>query len=227
MAREHSVCVVHGAGPQISAEMERLGLDVTFVGGRRVTTEAGLAVVRDSFAAVNREICAALGLACGPALRRRDRPAGDTCARARARRRGAPVAAAAVAAALEAGSDPGRRAAGGGSVERQCGRGCGRARDRARRRADPLPDGRSWPAARRRRRRDGPRRRGRADARRGRASQAGSFRSSGLRSTPRGAESTPRSARRRYWHERHARLHTAAARYARYDVTFASGQGTG
>ena len=61
MAREHSVCVVHGAGPQISAEMERRGLDVTFVGGRRVTTKAGLAVVRDSFAAVNSEICAALG----------------------------------------------------------------------------------------------------------------------------------------------------------------------
>ena len=32
--------VVHGAGPQISAEMERRGLDVTFVGGRRVTTAA-------------------------------------------------------------------------------------------------------------------------------------------------------------------------------------------
>ncbi|HUQ21972.1 MAG TPA: acetylglutamate kinase [Gaiellaceae bacterium] len=61
MAREHSVCVVHGAGPQISAEMERLGLDVKFVGGRRVTTAAGLAVVRASFASVNREICAALG----------------------------------------------------------------------------------------------------------------------------------------------------------------------
>ena len=32
-----SVCVVHGAGPQISAEMERRGLPVSFVGGRRVT----------------------------------------------------------------------------------------------------------------------------------------------------------------------------------------------
>ncbi len=61
MARQHKVCVVHGAGPQISAEMERLGLDVTFVGGRRVTTSAGLEVVRASFAAVNAEICAALG----------------------------------------------------------------------------------------------------------------------------------------------------------------------
>ena len=61
MAREHAVCVVHGAGPQISAEMQRLGLDVSFVGGRRVTTAAGLAVVRASFAAVNAQICAALG----------------------------------------------------------------------------------------------------------------------------------------------------------------------
>ena len=58
---QHEVCVVHGAGPQISAEMERLGLDVTFVGGRRVTSAAGLEVVRASFAAVNSEICAALG----------------------------------------------------------------------------------------------------------------------------------------------------------------------
>lgn len=61
MACEHAVCVVHGAGPQISTEMKRLGLDVTFVDGRRVTTDAGLAVVRASYAAVNAEICAALG----------------------------------------------------------------------------------------------------------------------------------------------------------------------
>lgn len=61
MSREHAVCVVHGAGPQISAEMERLGLDVSFVGGRRVTTAAGLEVVRASLAAVNAGICGALG----------------------------------------------------------------------------------------------------------------------------------------------------------------------
>lgn len=57
----HDVCVVHGAGPQISEEMERFGIPVEFVGGRRVTTEAGLAVVRSSFAAVNRALCTALG----------------------------------------------------------------------------------------------------------------------------------------------------------------------
>ena len=41
-AFDEPVCVVHGAGPQISEEMERRGLDVVFVGGRRVTTAAGL-----------------------------------------------------------------------------------------------------------------------------------------------------------------------------------------
>jgi acetylglutamate kinase len=57
----HDVCVVHGAGPQISEEMARFGIPVEFVGGRRVTTNAGLAVVRSSFAAVNRALCSALG----------------------------------------------------------------------------------------------------------------------------------------------------------------------
>jgi acetylglutamate kinase len=57
----HGVCVVHGAGPQISEEMERFGIPVEFVGGRRVTTAAGLTVVRSSFAAVNRALCAELG----------------------------------------------------------------------------------------------------------------------------------------------------------------------
>jgi acetylglutamate kinase len=55
------VCVVHGAGPQITAAMERLGLRVRFVGGRRVTSAAGLAVVRAALAAVNREVCGAIG----------------------------------------------------------------------------------------------------------------------------------------------------------------------
>jgi acetylglutamate kinase len=55
------VCVVHGAGPQISAEMERRGLTVEFVGGRRVTTPESLEVVRESFAAVNGALCASIG----------------------------------------------------------------------------------------------------------------------------------------------------------------------
>jgi acetylglutamate kinase len=56
-----SVCVVHGAGPQISQEMERRGLDVQFVAGRRVTTPEGLEVVRESLATVNAAVCAAIG----------------------------------------------------------------------------------------------------------------------------------------------------------------------
>ncbi|MCW2975734.1 MAG: Acetylglutamate kinase [Actinomycetia bacterium] len=60
-ATGYQVCVVHGAGPQISEEMARRGLDVEFVGGRRVTTAEGLEVVRDSLAAVNAAVCAAIG----------------------------------------------------------------------------------------------------------------------------------------------------------------------
>ena len=53
LAGDDAVCVVHGAGPQISAEMERAGIPVEFVGGRRVTTPAGMEVVRASLRAVN------------------------------------------------------------------------------------------------------------------------------------------------------------------------------
>jgi acetylglutamate kinase len=65
-ALEGPVCVVHGAGPQISAEMERRGLAVRFVGGRRVTTPAGLCVVRESLAAANAAVCAAIGERAAP-----------------------------------------------------------------------------------------------------------------------------------------------------------------
>jgi acetylglutamate kinase len=52
--------VVHGAGPQISAEMERRGLPVRFVRGRRVTDAAALEVVVESLTAVNEALCAAI-----------------------------------------------------------------------------------------------------------------------------------------------------------------------
>lgn len=55
------VVVVHGAGPQITAEMERRGIAPTFVDGRRVTTPEVLAVVRESLLAVNAQVCEALG----------------------------------------------------------------------------------------------------------------------------------------------------------------------
>jgi acetylglutamate kinase len=61
LAGANDVCVVHGAGPQISADMERAGIPVEFVGGRRVTTREALEVVRRSFAHVNGALCAAIG----------------------------------------------------------------------------------------------------------------------------------------------------------------------
>ena len=60
------VVVVHGAGPQISAELERRGLPVEFVDGRRVTDAAALAVVRESLVAVGVEVSAAIGPAAIP-----------------------------------------------------------------------------------------------------------------------------------------------------------------
>jgi acetylglutamate kinase len=55
------VVVVHGAGPQISAELEARGLPVTFVRGRRYTDPATLTVVRESLVAVGAQLSAALG----------------------------------------------------------------------------------------------------------------------------------------------------------------------
>ena len=60
-ALDDELVVVHGAGPQITAEMERHGLPVEFSGGRRVTSAAAIWIVRDSLARVNAELCAALG----------------------------------------------------------------------------------------------------------------------------------------------------------------------
>ena len=62
----HEVVVVHGAGPQISAELRRRGIPVEFVDGRRVTSPAALAVVRESLVAVGAEASAALGPAALP-----------------------------------------------------------------------------------------------------------------------------------------------------------------
>ena len=60
-AGQDEVCVVHGAGPQISEDMKRFGLEVEFVGGRRVTSPAALMLVRRSLDGVNRALCAAIG----------------------------------------------------------------------------------------------------------------------------------------------------------------------
>jgi acetylglutamate kinase len=61
VAEGHEVCVVHGAGPQITAELVRRGIEVEFVAGRRVTTAAVLDVVRESLAEVNAALVHALG----------------------------------------------------------------------------------------------------------------------------------------------------------------------
>jgi acetylglutamate kinase len=55
------VVVVHGAGPQISAELERRGRPVTFVGGRRFTDGPTLEVVRTLLVEVGAEVAAMLG----------------------------------------------------------------------------------------------------------------------------------------------------------------------
>lgn len=60
-AEGNAICVVHGAGPQITAELVRRGLAVEFVDGRRVTTGEGLNIVRSELAAVNEALCRAIG----------------------------------------------------------------------------------------------------------------------------------------------------------------------
>jgi acetylglutamate kinase len=59
--QRHAVCIVHGAGPQISLEMARRGIEVSFVHGRRVTTPEALEVVREALAQVNNELVRAVG----------------------------------------------------------------------------------------------------------------------------------------------------------------------
>jgi len=55
------VVVVHGGGKQITEAMAEAGLEVSWVGGRRVTDDAAIAVVREALLRVNRELCAAIG----------------------------------------------------------------------------------------------------------------------------------------------------------------------
>ena len=57
----NEVVVVHGAGPQITADLLERGISTRFVDGRRLTDPATLAVVRASLVAVGAELTAALG----------------------------------------------------------------------------------------------------------------------------------------------------------------------
>lgn len=61
LAEQNEVCVVHGAGPQISLEMERAGIVPEFAGGRRVTTPEVFEIVRASLERVNTALCEAIG----------------------------------------------------------------------------------------------------------------------------------------------------------------------
>ena len=61
LTEQGEVVVVHGAGPQISAELALRGLAVSFVRGRRVTDATALEVVREALLGVNAALCAAIG----------------------------------------------------------------------------------------------------------------------------------------------------------------------
>jgi acetylglutamate kinase len=56
-----SVCVVHGAGARISAALREAGIESTFVGGRRVTTEQALPILREAFRQENDALCSEIG----------------------------------------------------------------------------------------------------------------------------------------------------------------------
>jgi acetylglutamate kinase len=55
------VVVVHGAGPQITADLAAKGITSRFVDGRRFTDATSLAVVRASLVAVGAELAVAVG----------------------------------------------------------------------------------------------------------------------------------------------------------------------
>ncbi|HEU4563538.1 MAG TPA: acetylglutamate kinase [Gemmatimonadaceae bacterium] len=56
-----ALCVVHGGGDEISALQRRLGMDVSFRGGRRVTTPEDIEVVRMALSGIaNKRLVSAL-----------------------------------------------------------------------------------------------------------------------------------------------------------------------
>ena len=165
------------------------GSHPTFVDGRRVTTPEVLEVVRASLAAVNAEVCAAIGPTRSPlfgdaiGLRATQVEAlglvGDPM----------PSAPAAVVEALAAGRDPrGRaaRAAGEAAAQRQRRRGRSRACGRARRRADPVRQ----------------RRPRRADGRRGDRAHRAPTTPTGCSATAPSRAASSRSSRRPSWRAR-------------------------
>jgi acetylglutamate kinase len=53
--------IVHGGGRQITAALADAGVESTFVGGRRVTNDVAIGLVREALVEVNHELCAAIG----------------------------------------------------------------------------------------------------------------------------------------------------------------------
>lgn len=56
-----AACVVHGGGARISAALAAAGIESKFIGGRRVTTEEALPVVREAMREENEALCAQIG----------------------------------------------------------------------------------------------------------------------------------------------------------------------
>jgi acetylglutamate kinase len=61
LSKKRSLILVHGGGKEISRQMEEAGIKPRFVGGRRYTDDAVLAVVQKALARLNQEIVAELG----------------------------------------------------------------------------------------------------------------------------------------------------------------------
>ena len=60
LSKKQKLILVHGGGKEISQQMEQSGIKPRFVGGRRYTDEATLAVVQKALSGLNREIVAEL-----------------------------------------------------------------------------------------------------------------------------------------------------------------------
>jgi acetylglutamate kinase len=56
-----TACVVHGAGPRITAALEEAGLTSRFLEGRRVTSAPMLPIVREAYRRENESLCEQIG----------------------------------------------------------------------------------------------------------------------------------------------------------------------
>lgn len=61
VAAGSGACVVHGAGARITRALAEAGIESSFVGGRRVTSDEAMPVVREAFQRENRELCRQIG----------------------------------------------------------------------------------------------------------------------------------------------------------------------